>query len=177
MTATRNFRLVGCLLALLFMSPRPSEAEATTRTYSRDLGCGQFALARSQAICHELERSMEWTWLGHAIVSPGWRLSFAGVTKVFCRLAITAADVAALIPMTEWAGRIAPADWRLQNGAQWLVYLLGDKGLDQLTSDTIRRQVKLAISESTSIWNPENPAYPLRGGCAGAASRLLRTAR
>jgi len=137
---------------------------------SRDLHCAQFALARSQAICHALESSMEWTWLGHAIVSPGWRPSFVGVKKVFCRLAITTADIPALIPMTEWAGRSAPVDWRLQNSAQWLVYLLGHEGLDRLTSDAAREQVKLAISEATSIWNPENPAYPLRGGCEAGAS-------
>jgi hypothetical protein len=53
---------------------------------------------------------MEWTWLGHAIVSPGWRPSYVGVKNVFCRLAITTADIPALIPMTEWAGRNAPVD-------------------------------------------------------------------
>jgi hypothetical protein len=98
------------LSSLLLLFPLLSHADTGTRMSSRDLHCGQFALGRSQAICYVLEGSMEWTWLGHAIVSPGWRPSYVGVKNVFCRLAITTADIPALIPMTEWAGRNAPVD-------------------------------------------------------------------
>src|SRR3954463_8741820 len=36
---------------------------------------------REKELCQALVRSMEWTWLGHAILSPGWRITFRGVAR------------------------------------------------------------------------------------------------
>jgi len=144
----------------------PIRAWAGSDIHSRNLHCDDFELARTRTICHALEREMKWTWFGHAIVAPGFRPTFEGVAHVFCSLPIKAADAPAIFPMTGWLRKDnRMLDWRLESGAQWLVYLLRSNGLENFTSDEIRRDVENTVSNPTSIWNPNNPQYPLRNGC------------
>jgi hypothetical protein len=67
-----------------------------------------------------LARNMDWTWTGHAIVSPSFRVGFAGARRTFCQAPITPEDTADLI------GIILATDTRsgmvagqLNNGARF----------------------------------------------------------
>src|SRR5262249_13385175 len=51
---------------------------------SRDIGCAKAAAGRSRDICHALSASMEWTWMGHAIIAPGWRPTWRAIAHVWC---------------------------------------------------------------------------------------------
>ncbi len=153
-----------CFLVVLLLFP--VQVRAGVDIHSRNLHCDDYELARTRTICLALEREMKWTWFGHAIIAPGFRPTFEGAAHVFCILPVNAADVPAIIPMTGWSGKINKSpDWRLESGAQWLLFLLGDRALEYLPSAEMKNEIKRAISDSTSIWNPSNSAYPLRKGC------------
>jgi hypothetical protein len=110
---------------------------------------------------------MKWSWFGHAKVAPGFRPTFEGVAHVFCNLPVSAADAPAIFLMTGWlpeGGNKLP-DWRLKNGSQWLIFLLGNSALQYAPSAEIRENVERTISDPASIWNPDNSQYPLRKGC------------
>ena len=55
--------------------------------------------------------------MGHAIVSPGWRVTWSGLARVYCRENITTAD----LPVLEILKR--GSDWRLVDGAEDLTRL------------------------------------------------------
>ena len=83
--------------------------------------------------------------MGHAIVSPGWRVTWTGLARVYCRENITIAD----LPVLEVLKR--GSDCRLADGAEDLI---------RLTTNTTGK-----VTESeTSIFNPKNPHYILRNG-------------
>src|SRR5579862_8380492 len=115
---------------------------------SRDIGCANVTAGRGREICHALSESMEWTWMGHAIVSPGWRVTSNGLRRVYCREKIDASDLTALEAMK------MGSDWRLQDVADDLIRLLG--GRDGGTHEP-----------ENSIFNPANANYILKDGCAG----------
>ena len=132
------------LIALLLALCWPSRAMA-----SREIGCPKAAPGRGQEICRDLSASMEWTWMGHAIISPGWRPTAPGLAHVWCAAHITEAD----LPILE-ALRHASHDWRLESGA------------DDLIRITRNRNSKGNEPEN-SIFNPKNQAYILKDGCGG----------
>jgi hypothetical protein len=113
---------------------------------SRDLGCTKVGLMRAQEICQALSGALEWTWFGHAIIAPGWRLTWQGLRRAYCSERISAADIPALETLVR-----AP-DWRLENGAGNLPRLVSAQagGRDE---------------PETSIFNPNHPDYLLKGGC------------
>jgi hypothetical protein len=151
-------------LVLILMVPLP--AWAGVDMHSRNLHCDEFELTRTRTICHALEREMKWEWFGHAIISPGWRPTFKGVTRVFCALSIDVADIPAIIPMTGWSPKRGKLpDWRRESGSQWLIFLLGKRAGEYLPSAEMKNELDLAVSSPTSIWNPSNSEYPLRSGC------------
>ena len=113
---------------------------------SRDIGCSKVADPRGRQICGSVSQSLEWTWLGHAIVSPGWRLTWAGLRRVYCREKVSSADAPALASMSR------AADWRLQSAAEDLLRLV----------DAAAGRSKEA---ENSIFNPANPSYLLKDGC------------
>lgn len=152
------------LLVSLFMFP--FQVWAGDHMLSRNLHCDGFELARTRTICHALEKEMKWGWFGHAIISPGWRPTFDGVAQVFCTLPVDASDAPAIIPMTGWSRKETKLpDWRLEDGAQWLLFLLGNKAMAFLPTAGMKKEIEESISNPTSVWNPSNPAYPLRNGC------------
>ena len=116
------------------------------RMVSRDIGCEAVASARGKQICTSLSKSMEWTWLGHAIVSPGWRVTWKSLGTVYCRQKINAADLPALEAMR------MSSDWRLQDGADNLIRL-------------VQSSTGLTSEPENSIFNPANPQYLLKNGC------------
>jgi hypothetical protein len=115
---------------------------------SRDIGCAKVHSGCGNDICNAISASMEWTWMGHAIVSPGWRVTWAGLGRVYCREKIAATD----LPVLEELKR--GSDWRLRDGADDLIRLVSSNGGNGTESEN-------------SIFNPKNPDYILKNGCAG----------
>ncbi len=139
--------LVAVPLAIVIALVWPNSA-----MISRDIGCARVDDARGRQICDSLSSSMQWTWMGHAIVSPGWRVTWDGLKRVYCREHVTTADVPVLLRLSGADGR-SPGDWRLESGAADLLEILkyGDS----------------TVSEA-SIFNPKNSSYILKGGCTGS---------
>jgi len=117
------------------------------RMISRDIGCGNVSPARAKDICQALSESMEWTWMGHAIISPGWRVTWNALRQVYCREGTNAADLPVLERLK------LGSDWRLQDGADGLIRLVGSAS-------------GRPTEPENSIFNPANPQYILKGGCA-----------
>jgi hypothetical protein len=86
---------------------------------SRDIGCGRASDARGREICGALASSMRWTWFGHAIISPGWRITWPGLRDVYCREHVESADVPILERLAQ-----SSRDWRLEDGATGLIRLV-----------------------------------------------------
>jgi hypothetical protein len=118
----------------------------------RDLNCASVPNARAQIICRRLQQEMQWTWFGHAIVAPGWRVGFEGVRRTFCAEHISLEDVSALEVL-----RRSTRDWRAELGADFLIRLVRNK--DGNGNEPVN-----------SIFNPENPAFILKKGCTDADS-------
>jgi hypothetical protein len=113
---------------------------------SKDIGCAKAKTARGKEICAALSESMEWTWMGHAIVSPGWRVTSDGLRQTYCRTHVTAADIPALKELAK------STDWRLESSAGNLITLIENangKGPEP----------------ENSIFHPKNAEYVLKGGC------------
>jgi hypothetical protein len=69
-------------------------------------------------------------------------------------------------PLTGWSRKGDKSmDWQLESGSQWLIFLLGKRALGYLPSAEMRKELEQTISNTTSIWNPSDPEYPLRNGC------------
>jgi hypothetical protein len=113
-----------------------------SRMISRDIGCASVEAGRGREICQALSDSMQWTWMGHAIISPGWRVTWDSLLRVYCREHIGPPDIPTLKSMA------FAADWRLQDGAQNLIRLVDGTN-----------------EAETSIFNPRNPDYLLKSGC------------
>lgn len=113
---------------------------------SRDIGCAQVQLQRGREICQAISGAMEWTWLGHAIIAPGWRPSWQGLRRVYCTENIGMADIPALEELTR------RSDWRLQDVAGNLLRL-------------VAATAGKSDEPETSVFNPQNPEYLLKGGC------------
>src|SRR5260221_14504225 len=88
---------------------------------TRNLGCDR-QLGRAQEICHRLEREMQWTWTGHAIISPGWRVTFKSVARTYCAERVGPKDIPALQTL-----RQTSKDWRAESGADFLIQLVQNK--------------------------------------------------
>jgi hypothetical protein len=114
----------------------------------RDLQCATVPDARAQVICRRLENEMRWTWLGHAIIAPGWRVGIESVRRTYCLENVSLRDVAALEVL-----RRSTRDWRAELGAEFLIRLVRNK--DGRGDEPVN-----------SIFNPENPAFILKDGCA-----------
>lgn len=158
----------------------PTLADADS-LYTRNLACNKRFAARELAICKALERELEWVWTGHAIVSPGYRSTFASARRIFCSLPITAGDTRSLVMITVSAERPSTAtfaDGQLANGARFLLNLIGQQALDAfperesswddrawLIAKKLREEISVNINDPGMIWHPQNPQYLLPGGC------------
>ena len=90
---------------------------------------------------------MQWTWMGHAIVSPGWRISFESVLHTYCAENMGPQDIPALEAL-----RQSRRNWRLESGAEILLRL-------------VRNKDGAGDEDSNNVFNPANPNYILKGGC------------
>ena len=113
---------------------------------SRDLGCDQ-QRGRAQEICRRLEREMQWTWTGHAVISPGWRITFEGAARTYCAERVGPEDIEALQKL-----RRTTKDWRAESGADFLIRLVESKNGS-------------GGENITSIFNAANPSFILKVGC------------
>jgi hypothetical protein len=113
---------------------------------SRDIGCAKVQSGPERDICRALSEALEWTWRGHAIIAPGWRLTWPGLRQVYCGERIAAGDISALETLARGS------DWRLEGGAGNLLRLVAASAG---TSD----------EPETSIFNRRNPDYLLKDGC------------
>ncbi|MEO8051264.1 MAG: hypothetical protein ABI833_12680 [Acidobacteriota bacterium] len=132
--------VIATVFALILAAAWPDK-----KMTSRDIGCADTAPARGKQICQALSESMEWTWMGHAIVSPDWRVTWDALHRIYCREKISAADLPVLESLKQGS------DWRLQDGAVGLIRLVGGG----------------ASVPENSIFSPANPHYILKGGCVG----------
>ena len=118
------------------------------RMRSRNLGCPEFPNPRAREICKALSDSMEWTWSGHGIIWPGWRVTWSALRRAFCAARIGAADLPALEILK------SSPDWRLQDAADSLSRLVSSRSGN-------------SIEPENSIFDPDNPGYILKDGCPG----------
>ncbi len=86
--------------------------------------------------------------MGHAMISPGWRVTWNALRRVYCDEKIGSAD----LPLLETLKR--GSDWRLRDGIDGLIRLAGSGN-------------GLVHEDENSIFNPSNPQYLLKNGCAG----------
>jgi hypothetical protein len=115
--------------------------------YSRHMKCGELTEERARDICGSIERNLEYTWFGHAIISPGYRSTWKTVIAVWCEQQIKREDMNELHALSD------AEDWRLASASESLLRLL--TGNDQYGYP----------EAETSIFNPSNPSYLLRDGC------------
>jgi hypothetical protein len=118
----------------------------------RDLKCASILDARAQAICRRLQQEMQWTWFGHAIIAPGWRVGFETIRRTLCAEHVNLEDVSALEVL-----RGSTRDQRAELGTDFLIRLVRNK--DGKGDEPVN-----------SIFNPRNPAFILKRGCADAHS-------
>ena len=147
---------------------------------SRNLKCDEEAKPRAQAICRALEREMQWELFGHAIVSPSFRVTFDSARKTYCRLPIRAEDTGTLVDMVLALGHRAGGmrDVQIENGARWLLFLLGPSALknfpspealskrqDATAAENLKQEIILNTDDPGMVWNRSNSQYLLRDGC------------
>jgi hypothetical protein len=148
----------------------------------RDLACENISAGRSQELCRALAKNMDWTWTGHAILSPSFRVTISGTRRIHCQQPITPDDTLALIEIfisTQTRPGMAAA--QLNNGSRFILNMLGDDALAQfpepgegrddhkkLATDHLREEIALAVTSSANIFNPSHANYVLRGGCAAS---------
>jgi hypothetical protein len=171
---------VVAVSGLLLIITSSSGAGAAS-LYTRNLSCRQWPAARANEICKSLEREMEWTWTGHAIVAPSYRVTFETVRRTYCVLSISKQDTPTLVDMMLVLERKPDSSmaWaQMANGARFLLHLLGKQALDafplrdkswddqmwQIVKN-LREEITLNSSDPGMIWNPANPQYLLRNGC------------
>lgn len=165
------------LLLLLFLLPSSTVADSL---YTRHLACEEQFTGRSREICQALEHALEWTWTGHAIFSPSYRIKTEGILRAYCSLPVTNKDTEILIDMyfnSEYKDGMGQA--QINNGVLDLLSLLGQQALDYFPAldkipdkrkrnsiKYLKEHISLAIAEdSSSIFNPSHPYYILRDGC------------
>lgn len=164
------------LLVLILVSFR-STGETL---YSRNLECENQKSLRSAEICTALEKALKWSWMGHAIVSPGFRTDTNRVKEVYCSLPVKIEDTPILVGMAvDTANSSKMHKVQLNIGIVDLLSLLGAQALerfpalDKIDDERERNAVRdlkahitIEIGEfSTSIFSPAHPQYILRDGC------------
>ena len=139
------------LIALLLL-PAPLWAKNYSG-FGRDIGCAKMDAGRAQKICEAIATSLEWQWFGHGTIAAGYKPSFAGIRRTYCAMKISKADVVVLEKLRayDFVKKDAP-DWRLESGATILLKIVSN--LDGLGDEP-----------ETSIYNPQNKDYILKGGC------------
>jgi hypothetical protein len=117
---------------------------------SRQLDCQLQAADRARAICASIERHLEFTCCGHAVIDPGFRPTWMTIREVWCEQRIGASDETVLRVLA------GAQDWRLVSAAGSLLRLSTGHDPDG------------APEPSSSVFDLSNPDYLLREGCPPA---------
>jgi hypothetical protein len=147
----------------------------------RDLACEDMSAGRAQKLCRALAKNMDWTWTGHSILSPSFRVTISGTRRTLCQQPVTPDDTLALIEIfLSTQSRFGMAAAQLNNGSRFLLNMLGDGALaqfpmlgdgrddrEQLAKGHLRDEIAQAISSPANIFNPLHANFVLRGGCTG----------
>jgi hypothetical protein len=165
-------------LLLFILASAPVVVAAHDTLLSRDLHCDRFELARSREICRALEREMEWTWMGHAVSWPGFRVTWSTLRRVFCAMRVEPRDTPALVALATWYREGEQNDMRLEDGATDLLKMMGKSAVDALPAPGslatesanmqlrhLKEDLETTSSDARFIFHPSNPEYILRGGC------------
>jgi hypothetical protein len=142
-TATRAIFLLSLMGVLIVLC---AYAFRSWRS-SQQLDCQLQSADTARVICASIERHLEFTCCGHAVIDPGFRPTWSTIRDVWCEQRIDAADEEVLRWLT------AAQDWRLASAAGSLLRLL--TGRDESG----------AMEPPSSVFNSSNPAYLLREGC------------
>jgi hypothetical protein len=117
-------------------------ANARADVLDRSLGCAAYAGdARAGELCTRLERGMQWTWMGHALPAPGWRITRDTLRRVWCEARLGPSDAPALRTLSR------ARDGRLEGAAGSLLHLIAQD------------------EPENSILNAHHPQFVLRQGC------------
>lgn len=117
--------------------------------YSKNLNCGELQNPRKEEICKSLEKYQEYTFFGHAMISAGYRSTYATIKNSWCELSLNEADLERLKAM-ESDYKLSPP---LIQGSGMLYSLL-DANLN-----------KDSIMYSNSMYSPTSPNYLIKDGC------------
>src|SRR5579871_5350219 len=120
--------------------------------FSRNIGCAQITGAREREICKSVSDALEWEWFGHAIIAPGWRVTYQTARDAYCKIHIVAADLPLLDGLKN---KPVNGDWRLATGSGYLARIL--KSTDGTGNEP-----------AWSVFSTDNPRYILKGGCSGS---------
>ena len=147
------------LFFVLLCIAAPAWAEET-HMLSRDLACTDYPSGRSQEICTCIAKELEWEWTGHAIIAPGWKVSFHTLRTTYCMENISPRDIPALKNLAQ------ATDMRLQQAASGLLTLLKTLPGAALPGDAYDpHNGEVYSTDENSVFNPRNPRYILLGGC------------
>ncbi len=144
-------RLLALVVVLALLPPLLALMWPGPRMASRDLACYVFEEGRALDLCNMASREMKWTWMGHAMISPGYRMNFPAIKAIYCEAKLTQDDIPVLRFMKKRS-----LDWRLDSMTDNMIVLL----------ETIQG---IGDEPENSVYHPKNPEYVLRGGCEGAA--------
>ena len=88
--------------------------------YSKNLHCMTYQNVRKVEICKSIEKYQEYELFGHAIISAGYRSSFATAQKAWCELSLTETDLGLLRDM-QYDNSLPP---QLMDGSGMLYIML-----------------------------------------------------
>lgn len=117
--------------------------------YSKDLHCMTFQNSRKVEICKSIEKHQEYGFFGHAIISAGYRSSFATAKKAWCELFLTEADLNLLRDM-QYDYSLSPQ------------LFVGSGMLFSLLDATLNPGSDLYIG---SVYDPSSSDYLIKKGC------------
>jgi hypothetical protein len=162
----------------VILAAAPVVAMAQGNLNSRGLHCERYELARSREICRAFEREMEWKWMGHAIVAPGFRVTWGSIRRVYCTLHVDAKDTQSLVQIVLWHRKGEWNDDRIEFGATALLKLLGRSALQALPDPRsvesesgrvrlthLKVELEQTVDDEKFVYHPSNSQYILRDGC------------
>lgn len=132
------------------VKPPPSpEPVRHNSMYSRQLGC-ELQAEQDREFCAQIEKEQEWTWAGHAGLSPGWRVTPKTICILTYRYKLSEADLPQLERMRKVNGH--DIDWRLEFGLGGLIRV-------------IKNRNGATPEDAGSIYDPANANYILKDSC------------
>lgn len=118
--------------------------------YSKNMHCEKMQNSREGEICKSIEKYQEYEFVGHAMISAGYRSSFATAKKAWCELSLTESDLMLLKEM-QFDHRLPP---QLVSGSEMLFSLLDAK-----------LHPNPDLYPVSGVYSPQSPGYLLKAPC------------